>query len=322
MGRVLVHTAVIVTAFISTSPALATTCADLFRMVESPMLQLDPLSAAWKNLMVRLARQPVSNTNYLHNQSYGLRKIFDPWFRGTNPETDFAVILSQQHSALVLGPPGLNRAYRPKSSKWQGYVHLKVEPAGRYRQEIEELGHEVRQMYFREEVFEDYDLPPSIFEKIETRAKGNSWKQQIDGIPERAWPENDAPYRMSETESGESVPNHELPFRMMHSLPRAEHVPIYVKRAGEIMNEIRSQQALSLPNLSTLLGKYFHVLINAHPFYYGNNSLFLAQINYVLLERGFSGIPHGGLDYLALITSTNEFVPHFVNEIQKANRRR
>ncbi len=69
---------------------------------------------------------------------------------------------------------------------------------------------------------------------------------------------------------------------------------------GEQLKKIDSQ-------ILNLLSNYYQIMINAHPFVRINHSLFMNQVNLVLVELGKKSLPHAEMDWLAMILDSKQF---------------
>ncbi|NDG84388.1 MAG: hypothetical protein EBX52_05030 [Proteobacteria bacterium] len=97
----------------------------------------------------------------------------------------------------------------------------------------------------------------------------------------------------------------------VHRYPEPGAVQAYINLASEYLYRIRALiQKGDLDSARALIGHYYHVLVNAHPYENVNNSLFANQMIYLLKLTGHPGVAHGDLDHL-LMRMTSEQVEVF-----------
>lgn len=102
---------------------------------------------------------------------------------------------------------------------------------------------------------------------------------------------------------------------LKHRVPEPEFVELYIKRGETLMTEIRALLKTRArganvdidKRITTLLADYYQVMINAHPFVRINHSLFMNQVNYVLLLMGRKPLAHSDMDFLAMILDSAQF---------------
>lgn len=135
-------------------------------------------------------------------------------------------------------------------------------------------------------------------------------KIQIPGIPDEALPVNDfAKYVWN------------------HYYPSPAHFTLYLKAMHRVMFKIRNCENCTQVQVLELLADYYHIGVNAHLFKKVNHSLLMVQINGILLQMGLSPISHLAgppldmrIDLVALMLSTENFRPVFMNEILKQRK--
>jgi hypothetical protein len=74
----------------------------------------------------------------------------------------------------------------------------------------------------------------------------------------------------------------------------------YFARGAEILAQIKYGivNGQSASSLHTLIGDYYHVMVNARPFANVNQTIFMNQVNYLLRLTGHDGLLQGHLDHL------------------------
>ena len=130
------------------------------------------------------------------------------------------------------------------------------------------------------------------------------WTPSIEGIPDHAL--------------GENVSYSTKTFKSTyHKYPNAKHLKLYVKRMEDLMAELKSfdlEKGNKKDFLKTL-ADYYHVGANAHLFEKVNNSVLMAQVNYLLGYAGVKPIAHGRLDYIAFGSNSEDFRKIFLKTI-------
>ena len=101
--------------------------------------------------------------------------------------------------------------------------------------------------------------------------------------------------------------------------------PIYYKQYLQIMRKklIALVKKLSdnrnVTEILTIIGLYYQYGINMHMFEDINQSLFINQINSILLLLNLKPINHGVLDFVAMRFQPENFTKYFIDEIKKRN---
>jgi hypothetical protein len=68
------------------------------------------------------------------------------------------------------------------------------------------------------------------------------------------------------------------------------------------------------------LATYFHLGIHAHAFVRINQSLLMAQVNYILMLNRFRPVYHGYADLAAAFLDTGDFRDYFMRYVSEYNR--
>lgn len=106
--------------------------------------------------------------------------------------------------------------------------------------------------------------------------------------------------------------------------PGAENIPYFFSEMQCILSELKlillSKQLGNKANIKKyleLLINYYQIGICIHPFKRINQSLFMAQLNYLLTLIGLKPVFHGNLDYAAFSLPTNLLADFFINYVFK-----
>jgi len=92
-----------------------------------------------------------------------------------------------------------------------------------------------------------------------------------------------------------------------HLYPHPSAVGAYVDLAAGYLFRIRALiKRGDAARARSLIGHYYHVLVNAHPYENVNNSLFANQMVHLLRLTGHPGVSHGDLDHLLMRMSSEQ----------------
>ncbi len=256
--------------------------------------ELRPTDPEWQRIIVRIpagepghSRSPDFAT-YSGNALEGLRREFDPWFRTGGIES-FERMLDRQWdyaAGRTLGQESYNGHFRSNySTVFYGRRRLGATGFPLEASDFRNSAH-YSEMYAR--VLAGRLSTPGYEERIAIR-----------GIALEDGPT----IRLSGRE-------------LLVDYPHASILRRYIRRMEILMTEIRA--TTSNEQLFALLAEYYQLGIAAHLYDRVNSSLYMTQINYILMSRGLRGISHRDLDFLALTRSTEEFIPLFVRDIHAA----
>ena len=233
---------------------------------------------------------------YLECQLEGLT-YFDKVFRGENGyHSSYNDILIEHHRILATGLEG-ERNYKVGgiSKEYSKDVAGKVRPT------------EGRVAF----VVGDKEMVNVILRaltEIEFYPDGQ-WEIQIDEIPPDA------------RSSGTRV---RRGFGIMH--PDGKYIPLYFSKMDECLSLIRylsseiERRGYKDKNLLLqALATYFHLGIQAHAFVRINQSLLMAQVNYILMLNRFRPVCHGYVDLAAAFLDTGYFCNYFMHYVSEYN---
>ena len=97
----------------------------------------------------------------------------------------------------------------------------------------------------------------------------------------------------------------------------ARHL-IILKQLARLVPAIRNSTTPRRERVCTL-AEYHYLASNAHLFPRVNNSLIMAQVNHLLCEAGLHGIPHGALDFFALVEDLDSYRERFLRAVIENN---
>lgn len=217
---------------------------------------------------------------------------FEDWLLMQSlPITDssFATMLSQQHRIAALGnDPTHPSPYQVgRSEDGFGYRTDQIH-AGVLRSRIDG-GNEVDLGIGSQAPFA---YAQRIAALLQIEGVEQSQYHEIPGVQGRIWPYN----------SGAS-----------HRFPKSEDVEDYVRAGAKKLEEIRlvlrsgDQQVVQSDSFVDLLAEYYFIMINALPFEQINHSLFMTQVNYLLVASGRRAVNQGYLDHLAFRFRLDDF---------------
>lgn len=95
----------------------------------------------------------------------------------------------------------------------------------------------------------------------------------------------------------------------IHFYPKGSSLKAYFNQGVQLLNQIQAgiRQGKPAEEVQRLIGKYYHVMANARPFYATNNSLFMIQVNVLLKKTGHPGFKnHGDLDHLFMRINSDQ----------------
>ena len=233
---------------------------------------------------------------YLECQLEGLT-YFDKVFRGENGcHSPYNDIMIEHHRILATGLEG-ERNYKVGgiSKEYSKDVAGKVRPT------------EGRVAF----VVGDKEMVNAILRaltEIEFYPDGQ-WEIQIDEIPPDA------------RSSGTRV---RRGFGIMH--PDGKYIPLYFSKMDECLSlirylssEIEMRGYKDRNSLLQVLATYFHLGIHAHAFVRINQSLLMAQVNYILMLNRFRPVCHGYVDLAAAFLDTGYFCNYFMHYVSEYN---
>ena len=137
------------------------------------------------------------------------------------------------------------------------------------------------------------DYTNAIFRRYQHLDLGEApdGKINIDGIPNNSQP--------TSINSGHEIGLHIYP----------DSLNPYFQKGSQLFEKILIgiQKKEDPKKIQELIGMYYHVMVNARPFYQTNNSLFMNQVNVLLKRTGHSGFRnHGDLDHLFMRVNSQQ----------------
>ncbi|MEE9525306.1 MAG: hypothetical protein V3V78_01735 [Candidatus Woesearchaeota archaeon] len=84
-----------------------------------------------------------------------------------------------------------------------------------------------------------------------------------------------------------------------HIYPRSVYLELYLKECHKHLIDLKKEIEDNSSHPIKKIASYYFYAINARPFSYINNSLFMIQVNYMLIKLGYDGTYHYDLDHLA-----------------------
>lgn len=220
---------------------------------------------------------------YLECQLEGL-EYFDKVFRGDDGDVVFNEMMIEHHRILAIGLAGQrNYKVRGFSEEHSKDVAGKLRPAG-------------GQVALGVRDTEMVNVVLRALAEIEFYPDG-AWQIQIDDIP---------------TEARSNALRFRRGFNIVH--PDAKYVPLYFSKMEQCLSRIRhlsSEVETDKERLLQLLAAYFHLGIHAHAFVRINQSLLMAQVNYILMLNRLRPVYHGYVDLAAAFLDSGNFFPYF-----------
>lgn len=263
--------------------------------------RVDPADPEWQRTIVRYppgdsrhVRSPAFS-NYSQNLANSINEVFDPWFR-TGTEDSFVDMLERQWDHIT------GRAVNPAEGNYHGYFTGMYSGRGggnstpfygKRRLGIVSIA--ISPSDFRTPIFYS-DLRSRLPNPGQPDAR-----TPIEGISDPT----DLPSVFNSTEGHPVV-----------IYPHPSIINRYLRRMAEVMELIRAEPDQT--RLLDLLSVYYQLGISAHTYERINNSLLMAQVNYILTRRGLRGISHRDLDILAITRSTAEFRTFFIRDVLDA----
>lgn len=96
-----------------------------------------------------------------------------------------------------------------------------------------------------------------------------------------------------------------------------QYLCIMQKKIGELV--IKLSDNMNIKDLLTDISQYYQYGINMHMFEDINQSLFVNQVNSLLMLMNLNPINHGILDFVAMRFQPKNFTKYFIDEVKKRN---
>ena len=274
-------------------------------------------SAEWKRISVRDPDRPIDDPQYLQNLHDSMTQAFLPWRDHPDTQT-FEDMLRKQHKILVAGQDG-NYKYFGASRRSDNIRVKRTASPGVYRFERGGPKLELKIPISPSDDLKGF-APPKLQVAKDARARvvvardeamrtapraGGRFPPQAPiepirvplsspDIPPEAWTSlaYDGEKILQYYPSTENLKKYYLPALARNMSRLQSFGPVTEQNRGEYL---------------ALVADYVHLGVKAHPFDIGNYSLIMAQVNYLLNEKGLRPISHAQLDYQALVLDHTDF---------------
>ncbi|MBI1861336.1 MAG: hypothetical protein HYR96_10505 [Deltaproteobacteria bacterium] len=247
----------------------------------------------WERFFVRTVSQ-LPQAKYIENQIDGFL-YFSNWFEQTGRDS-YSGALREQHRLAAVGASGNN-----------SYKKYDFDTASNHPDRMRHDASMPEKDRFAEDSFEvSPDIQQIIallnpvgrqFEMIKKGSGACEFKTPIRGIPEEYWPTNTLDLGT-----------------ISHQASKPEYLVKYIERLDILMEKMRNRPPVEIKkgtreylDLIGELSDFYHTAINAMPFSGINNSLFMAEVNYILYRHGLAPVEHGWLDLYAFILPPESF---------------
>ncbi len=309
-------------------PTLAQTCAEslakilVFRGAIQPVsnpitLQLirdlDPSDphldlSLWMTFFTRVPSRE-ADLKYLRNQLYALKE-FALWFENPGRSENYIETWRKMNVLAASGPDGMSAYVGHYAKVPEKSVVKKSDDQlpGILRNDPKVVADRIKQAIDYIERGETFyhllllsGLRPEAYQAAIAGKTHFFWNTPLRDIPSEAWPLNRT------VEKG-----------LLHRGAAPEHLEIYLAHLTKEMNAFQNSQStpMELDAFIRRVGAFYHVAINAMPFFGINNSLIMSQVNFILVSRGLHEIPHGFLDMYAFFISTEKFEDLFLRVVK------
>ncbi len=279
--------------------------------------------ANFQSWLSSLGRDPLNGVGdpiYVRNITRSTFTTFRTWFESGMPSA-LTSMLSSLHLEVVKGNsedplqwyipedlnvPSVDRVLQPGTMR--SSPNFERVPELEYLGITNSLAKKLTQLSREERV----SLP--------RRLRGSRTK--IEGIPAAAQPEF-----LGFKEDGEYSPTRRVVIEptVYISYAKAEHIHLYLSEMDRVLRIVhglirgndfqgRDQKVVRL------LARYHQLFIAALPFARVNNSIAMAQINYILLTLGLNPIAHSYLDVICLLVSSDRYQDLFETEVFRSQK--
>jgi hypothetical protein len=277
------------------------------------------LPKAWVESMDRIGNSDHPNIIYIHNLTHSTFNNFRNWFRG-EAQASFADLLRKQHiEAITANSNDLSDWYTPGGVITENAL-FSLQP-GKMR-----FDSDYRRVMSLEIIGIEED-PLVVFgyikagelSRFENKLKGEPNK--IEGIPTTSSTINLGLFRPGETSPHNRVLDKAT---LYHRYANPKDIPLYLREMESILIHLRGlyKQPRSFTTQAKtvkLIARYHQLFISALPFARVNNSIAMAQVNFLLMEFGLNPIPHGVLDIVCLLVPSEKYQVLFQLAVQKEN---
>ncbi len=256
----------------------------------------------WRRLSLRDPHQKkLSSPNFLQNLHESVADVFDPWFQGRKSGA-FEAMLREQHRVLAQGRDGGRTYGGASASETNPYPGLLRNELGPNLMVI------ATPVWFEKHL--RGEIPPTAAKNL--RALEKSGKTQIYELPH--------PIRVVGV--GKKAQPYQQLTNTYLEIDYADDIQSYLAVAGKTMRRVRDRMKDGRATSADVvegMSDYLYYTVRCHPFRRLNFSLFMSQVNYVLMENGLRGITPDNLDYILLVSTRDEFRVEFAKRVSIEN---
>jgi len=252
----------------------------------------------WNRIVVREPTAPRHDDfeGYATRIFRGTVDVFAPWFKTQNPDLSFKEMITFQRAPLV--------AETPKGPGYNGYF----------------FGHQIFNLLDDKHKMRDGDPRIMFSEGSKFTGEANRYLWQI--LPIIDLEDGVSTYSTFvhgvQSQGRIRIERKDIFF----FYPDSTVLPQYLNKAEELLRSLQKSSpiddAVKKREFLGTLAHYYQLLVVAHPFPRVNNSVFMAQVNYLLITHGLRGLPHGYLDLAAFVLSTKQFQDYFIQQVELA----
>ena len=246
--------------------------------------------------------------NYLKNYKHATEVIFLPSYKDGSVARNYEAVMRAEHVVMTRGLRG--------NSEYDGYYSYgstvgKLSPGvfsfdPKYLEGLLTGGLAspgAQMQYFSVLTLPFVNEETAQFNLDFLKGKPDSFKVEIEGIPEDQWPLNYVDGGMSDLRP--DLKNYKHNYPILPFMDPMTGRRLYFERAKVLMKGI--VEAKDEVQKIDLLADYYNVAEEGHFYPWVNNSILMGQVNTILSLMGYELLPHQLLDYRSLFMSTSEF---------------
>ena len=266
--------------------------------------QLSPDSVEWIFLTTRSGQ--VFDKGFSHRLHESMNEVFEPYFIRAlqdHPHMSFEKMLRDQHAMAVSGKDGKSK-YWGASHTWANYIFANYARQGRFRHESYRL---FPGMLWKNWINPQTKLNAEIpFELL----SGNTLPQELENIPTKFFSRRTF-LKSTIFKRGQ----------ILYIYPPIKAGPFYLKAMEVKMERIldAAKRQRSLNEMASELSDYVQLGANGHVFNLANYSIFMTQMNAVLVYLGHPGLSPKMLDYHSMVENPATFRKRFAGELVKGS---